>query len=625
MGDSATHSVVHDGGSSPAGSAAHPIIDTPYLIVGAGPAGASLACFLAAYNLTGLIIAASPGTAHTPRAHITNMAAIECLRDIDLETACRAAATAGDSMQHTRWCASMAGAEYARIYSWGNDPARKGDYDAASPCAHVDLPQTLLEPVLTTRAVHGGWQLRFDTRLVGFTRRKAGARDGDRDGDGAGEVILSEVEDMVTGLRYTVRSKYLFGCDGARSQVVRALDIPLDKKPGQGFALNVLVKADLARLMEHRTGNLHWVFTPDKDYPPWGWAGIVRMVKPWTEWMFIMFPLPGADLSADLFSPTADECMPRIKELIGDDSIHVEILDVSKWWVNEIVAEYYSDGNVHCFGDATHRHPPFNGLGSNTCIQDAYNLAWKLAYVEAGKAAPKILQTFSAERQPVGRDVITRANQGLRDHMGWIRAMGMMEPDKQVRTTILAEFDNPGPVGRKRRQDFQRGIEQTSTEFHGLGIEMNQLYVSDAVYLDDETLPPPLPQDPVRELVISTYPGKRLPHAWLNTRTPGNKFSTIDLAGHRQFCLLTGPGGDQWKTAAAQVGKALGVQINAYSIGWKQDYEDVYFDWARRCEIEEDGCVLARPDRVVAWRCKEMIPGVEAKLDQVMRKVLSLH
>lgn len=279
----------------------------------------------------------------------------------------------------------------------------------------------------------------------------------------------------------------------------------------------------------------------------------------------------------------------------------------------------------HCFGDATHRHPPFNGLGSNTCIQDAYNLAWKLAYVEAGKAGPELLKTFSAERQPVGRDVITRANQGLRDHMGWIVTTGMMETDREVRTKILAEFDDPGPVGRKRRQEFQKGIEQTATEFHGLGIEMNQLYESGAVCLDDETLPAPLPKKhPVTELVISTYPGKRLPHAWLNTRTPGTKFSTINLAGHRQFCLLTGPGGESWKAAAVKVGQALGVQINAYSIGWKQDYEDVYFDWARRREVEEDGCVLVRPDRFVAWRSKDMIPDVEAKLETVMRQVLCL-
>lgn len=245
--------------------------------------------------------------------------------------------------------------------------------------------------------------------------------------------------------------------------------------------------------------------------------------------------------------------------------------------------------------------------------------------MEQGRAGPSLLESFSPERQPVGRDVITRANQGLRDHMGWIQTIGMMEPDREARRRILDEFDDEGPAGRRRRQAFQKGIEDTSTEFHGLGIEMNQRYESGAVYLEDEGPPPPVPADTVKDLVISTYPGKRLPHAWLNTRTPGTKFSTIDLAGHRRFCLLTGPGGRAWRAAAETVGQALGVEIKVYSIGWKQDYEDLYFDWARRRGVEEDGCVLARPDRFVAWRSREMVADPGAKLEKVMRKILSLE
>ncbi|KUI53234.1 2,4-dichlorophenol 6-monooxygenase [Cytospora mali] len=587
------------------------IIKTDLLIVGAGPAGASLACFLSSHGLTGIIIAAAPGTANTPRAHINNAAGLECLRDVGLEEDCVKLGTDGDSMEHMRWCHSMAGEEFARIYSWGSDPTRKGEYDAASPCRHIDLPQTELEPILTKRAVHTGWSLRFNTRLLTFTRPQR-------------DVIICEVQDDLSNKKYKIQTRFLFGCDGARSQVVRELAIPLIKKPGQGLALNVLVKADMAHLIPNRTGNLHWVFLPEKDYPPWCWASLVRMVKPWKEWMFICMPVPGADVSIDHFSPSKEEVVPRIKEIIGDASVDVEILDISKWWINETVAEYYSDGNVFCFGDATHRHPPFNGLGSNTCIQDAFNLAWKIAYVISGKADIKLLDSFSTERQPVGKDVITRANQGLRDHMGWIQAMGMMHPDKEARMKVLAEFDEPTAQGRKRRQAFQEGIEATSTEVHGIGIEMNQQYLSNAVYLDDEGPAPPLPKDPVKDLQISTYPGRRLPHAWLNKRIPEKKISTIDLAGHGRFCLLTGPGGQDWKIAAEKVSKSLGIEIKTYSIGWKQDYEDVYFDWAKRREVEEDGCVLVRPDRFVAWRSTQLIGDADAKLEKVIRKVLSL-
>lgn len=70
------------------------------------------------------MVAATPSTADTPRAHITNMAALECLRDIGLQEELLKVAVTRNSMQHTRWGRSMAGEEFARIYSWGNDPAR---------------------------------------------------------------------------------------------------------------------------------------------------------------------------------------------------------------------------------------------------------------------------------------------------------------------------------------------------------------------------------------------------------------------------------------------------------------------------------------------------------------------
>ncbi|PQE10674.1 24-dichlorophenol 6-monooxygenase protein [Rutstroemia sp. NJR-2017a BBW] len=251
------------------------VVETDLLIIGAGPAGAALACFLAQHGLRGIMLAATPGTADTPRAHITNMAALECLRDIGLEEECLQVAVKGDSMLHTRWCKSLAGEEFARLYSWGNDPKRilsyQGDYDAASPCKHIDIPQTVLEPILINRASHSGFSCRFDTTFLSFERENESG------------TIVSKVQDNLTKQIYHIRSKYLFGCDGARSQVLRQLQIPLIRKPGQGLAINVLAKVDLQHVMENRMGNLHWILRPTEEHPAFGWTGLARMVKPWTE------------------------------------------------------------------------------------------------------------------------------------------------------------------------------------------------------------------------------------------------------------------------------------------------------------------------------------------------------
>ncbi|CAD6448872.1 7b47a3f9-9fe4-4e3e-b8f1-d79bb70e73c3 [Sclerotinia trifoliorum] len=582
------------------------VIETDLLIVGAGPAGAALACFLAHHGLRGMVIAATPGTADTPRAHITNMAAMECLRDIGLEKECLQVAVKGDSMLHTRWCRTLAGEEFARIYSWGNDPNRAGDYDAASPCKHVDIPQTVLEPILINRASHSGFNCRFDTTFLSF------------ENDSASNTIISKVQDNLTKQIYHIRSKYLFGCDGARSQVLRQLQIPLIKKPGKGVAVNVLVRAELGHIMENRMGNLHCVMRPDEENPDYGWTGIARMVKPWNEWLFVLLPYPGKNVNA-----SDEEYLECVKDMIGDESISVDLLGVSKWTINETVAEYYSDGNIFCLGDAVHRHPPINGLGSNTCIQDAFNLAWKIAYVLKGKADSDLLNSYSLERQPVGQSVVKRANEGLRDHFPIWEALGMIDPSAEIRRKHFAELQEATPEGVARRARFQAAIETTAHEYHGVGIEMNQRYESSAIFASDEKPRPSLPRDPILEHEITTYPGNRLPHAWLNTKVPGKRFSTIDLAGHGKFSLFTGIGGEKWRNSAMKAAETLGIEISVHSIGWRQDYEDVYFDWARRREVNESGCVLVRPDRFVAWRSMDMIDVPDEKLLLVLKTILS--
>lgn len=276
-------------------------------------------------------------------------------------------------MMHTRWGHSMAGEEYARLYAWGNGPALEAKYKEASPCEPVDLPQTRLEPILIRKAAASGFITRFNTEYLRF-----------EDDVAKGQVDVI-VKDTVFGTTHRIRCRYLFGADGARSSILRQLDLPLKENPGGGLAWNVLVKADLSKFITHRQGNLHWCYQHDVDHPDFAWIGFPRMVKPWDEWVFIMFPIPGYKPEVP---PTHEQWMKRIWQIIGDETVDIEIINVSKWLVNNIWAEKYAKGHVFCLGDAVHRHPPVNGLGSNTCIQDAFNLAWKIAYVLKG--VPKV-------------------------------------------------------------------------------------------------------------------------------------------------------------------------------------------------------------------------------------------
>ncbi len=193
-----------------------------------------------------------------------------------------------------------------------------------------------------------------------------------------------------------------------------------------------------------------------------------------------------------------------------------------------------------------HRHPPHGGLGSNTCIQDSYNLAWKLAYIIKNVAGPALLDTYNIERAPIGKRIVIHANDCLSLMAEVWNEFGILEADLQRRKEILEELGRDGNVGRKRRERFREAMEKTQAEHHGLGIEMNQRYESRAVYTDDEENEgegePEFADksDFIFNYKPSTFPGCRLPHVWLNTTVPGRQISTHDPAGHGNFAFVNG-------------------------------------------------------------------------------------
>ncbi len=168
-------------------------------------------------------------------------------------------------------------------------------------------------------------------------------------------------------------------------------------------------------------------------------------------------------------------------------------------------------------------------------------------------------------------------------------------------------------------------INNSCHEFLAHGSDMSQQYTSQAVFLDGVGEPPKLTSDPVLYHEPHTYPGLRLPHAWLNTPVPDQQqVSTVDLAGKGKFTLFTGHGGEAWRNAAAQATQTFGIEIAVYAVGYGLEYEAVYNDWYRLREVQEDGCILVRPDNFIAWRSHSRAPNCSAMLDRVFRHILAL-
>jgi 2-polyprenyl-6-methoxyphenol hydroxylase-like FAD-dependent oxidoreductase len=476
----------------------------------------------------------------------------------------------------------------------------------------MDFTQTRMEPLLVRYATHHGFEVRFSTELVSAEQVDDGT-------------FLCKVTDQITKLPYQIRTRFLFGADGGRSVVGRSLPFTFLAEPPHGVACNVLLRADLTHLMHSgRVAQLHWIMKPDRR-TRFGIAPVMRMVTPWTEWLLVAF---SPDVAEDPFrdlTPTSPELLVFLRELVGDDDVGIEVLRIDPWVQRETVAERFQHaGSAFLLGDAAHRHSPAYGLGSNTCLQDAYNLAWKVAFVAKGLAGRALLDTYDTERQPVGAKVVKSAAAGIRLHEKIWAALGLFAETPEEGARQITTLSEPSEEGAAHRALLHDGLEGMRSEAESLGLTGNQWYDSTAVYLDDEPGPrPTLEGDPIRRFLISTYPGTRLPHAWLDLPMQRKEISTQDLAGKASFCLFTGVGGEGWKTAAAGINKATGIPINVYGIGFGLDYHDVYRQWHSRREVDEDGCVLVRPDRFVAWRATKMAEDPEAKLMQVFNKILS--
>ncbi|KAI1827760.1 FAD binding domain-containing protein [Xylaria intraflava] len=582
-----------------------------YLVVGAGPAGASLAAFLGQNGLKGMVISRSPSTATSPRAHLLNPFALETLRDLDLEKDTVDHATRGELFQSFRWAKSLVGEEYGQIQAWGSHPSRLGDIAKATPCTYLDMPQSHLEPILVRYGSHNGFKFRFSTHLVSVEAVP-----------GSGDSICT-IRDLISNHEFKVRAKYVFGADGIRSKVAENLGIKFKVQPQGGVACNIIFKADLAHLIPRaRYAGIHLIIEPKKFL---GMVPILRMIRPWNQWMLVCSFGPNSNRFEN-HTTDSQELVDLIRQSIGDDTIDVEIKSIDHWVVHEAIAEkYHVDGrNAFILGDAAHRNPPAHGNGSNTAIQDSYNLGWKVAYVAKGLAGPKLLETYNVERQPVGATLVREANKEFDKHIAVWHSLGQFAPTVEEGDRQIAVLSEPTLEGDKARAQLHAAFEGKRPELENLGLSMNQWYDSSAVYLADETEPrPALVGNPITEVLISTYPGTRLPHAWIDIPTRRKLISTHDLAGHGAFCLFIGHRGAAWRTAASKISKATGIPIKTYGIGINLDYIDIYRDWYKIREVGDDGCVLVRPDRFVAWRSKTAPADCEGKLQHVLDSILS--
>jgi putative polyketide hydroxylase len=534
-------------------------MELPVLIVGGGPAGLTASILLSRFGVRSLLVERHPGTAIHPKARAINARTMEMYRQCGVEPAIRAAGLPPERGRLIIWSRTLAGEEIERRIAW----RATAESHAVSPVRNCLCAQDDLEPVLRHYAeTLGAGELRFSTELQDFAQ----------DADGVTATLL----DRTSGGTTRVRAHYLIAADGAQSRVRTALGIRMLGKERVYESVNVLLRADLRPWTEDRPAALYFIEHPAIKATFVTINGVDR-------WGFLLNRPAEYGLTPDDFTPERSAELVRMAAGVPD--LPVEILGIAPWTAAAHVAERYRDGRVFLGGDAAHEMPPTGGFGLNTGVQDVHNLAWKLAGVLHGWAAPALLDTYDAERRPVGR-VITEQS--------------------------LANSVSMGRLGRQPDGSTLARPEYLNEQ----GMIFGASYESAAV-VPDGTAPPAI-ANPVTDYAPSGRPGGRAPHAWLDVK--GARVSTIDLIGSH-FVLMAGRRGAAWCDAARAVAATTRMPMVAHTIGG-DSVHDPDGAWTATYGVDDDGAVLVRPDGYVAWRSRSA-GRAEALADAVERVVYS--
>jgi putative polyketide hydroxylase len=302
--------------------------------------------------------------------------------------------------------------------------------------------------------------------------------------------------------------------------------------------------------------------------------GFFRLEKPFESAFLVVNSVgdPKAPVS-DAWNLTADECRALVRSGLGVETA-ITIDSIQKWECMADVADRFREGRVFLAGDSAHLMPPYGGFGGNTGIQDAQNLAWKLALVLKRLAGARLLDTYEVERRPVA--------------------------------AMTAEQAYTRYVLRGAPQLAPNGMAPFINDAH---IDLGYRYRSPAIFSeagDDGGIT----EDPRQ---ARGRPGTRLPHVVIDV--DGTPVSTIDLCFDR-FVLFTGTDGAAWGEAAQRAFAALGVECSVYHMGRTATDPGAVFD--QSVGIGRGGAILVRPDVVVAWRSATAAGGRE---DAIMKDV----
>jgi 2-polyprenyl-6-methoxyphenol hydroxylase-like FAD-dependent oxidoreductase len=513
--------------------------DVPVLIIGGSLVGLTTAMLLGHHGVESLSVERHAGTAIHARAGHFQLRTMEVLRQMGLEDRVRTksletySATGGIIAVE-----SLAGRELATYVKELNEGV-----EGFSPTVRVFINQDVLEPILREGALELGASVRNRVEAVGH----------EQDDDG----VTVTLRDLDSGDERDVRARYVVAADGNRSPMRRRLGIGMRGYGEMSRSITIYFRADCAELLRDRNQGVIYVHNPEL-------RGFFRLDRTGGKG-FLVINTVGADVTQDSAVDvqsglTEERALGFLRTAIGAD-MPMEIVDVANWRAEANWAERLRDGRVFLAGDAAHVVPPNGGFGGNAGVQDALNLAWKMASVVKGEAGPDLLDTYEAERLPLSRLTVQQAY-------------------TRYATRVVPE----------------RGTDDVEPPVPDIELEIGLVMRSDAILAEDA-------DDGALHLApaqLDGRPGTRAPHVVLSDGS-----STLDLFGSG-FVVLRPAGErvDDWAPTGA-TSHVIDAEAFASSHG-----------------LSAGGAVLVRPDGVVPWRSRG--PAHRDELARALETALAL-
>ncbi len=584
------------------------------LIVGGGGCGLAASIMLSDLSVDHLLIERHPGTALMPKAHELNPRTMEILSQFGVSEDVYRMGAPFEHNCAVRFFTSLGGPEVWHGRELHREDAWSGGaltehYRPLTAYRHGNLPQMQLEPLLRRHAeARAPERVRFHHELVAF--------DQDRDG------VTARVRRRDDDADYEVRAQYMLAADGGRT-VGPSLGIAMEGPEPFVHTVSVHFAANLAPWLNSDDAIIHTIVRPDLD-GRWLRTGCLAMGPS-------RFDRHSEEWVASITLPSGEEDRPfddelaaaGVRERLGLADLDLRVLRFSRWRIDALLADRFRDGRVFIAGDAAHRHSPFGGLGLNTGIQDAHNLTWKLAHVVRGAAEDPLLDSYEAERRPVGRRNVDFATTAFFGHLGVAGAFGVLPgaPAEHNRRSLEALFSDTED-GRRRLARLREMFSTLRLEYGAADIELGFHYGDSPAVVPDGTPAPG--SDPYGHTHTQTgRPGHRLPHAWLERF--GQRVGTHDLLRPDAFLLLAGSEGQPWRDAAEVLAPQLGVKIERHCIGPDHELRDREGTWPRLRGHDEGGALLVRPDGHVAYRAPHEPADVHGALEDALAVALGRH